>query len=263
MRLVSFFVLSVSLHATALVYPVSFGGQSQPEIIRVAILPIEQESIGVGGHGGTEKAAPQGGLKSALRTRPKLQPGVEARQRRDPEPQSLAGQAAANTTETSVALVSALADSAESHGSALTGIANNGAYDSGAEGNATGTGESDGGMGIGTRGGGTGNGYGSGQNPGSPVMQITQVSFRHAPPPDYPDAARKDGKEGRVLLRVLVDEEGKSKLVEISVSSGSRLLDQAAAEAIKRWRFSPARYGNAPTASWVKIPVDFRLKESK
>ena len=263
MRLVSFFVLSVSLHATALFYPVSFGGQSHKEIIRVAILPIEQESTGVGGHSGTGKAAPQAGPKSARRTRPDLRPGVEARQTRDPEPQALAGEAAANTAEASVALVSALADSAESHGSALTGIANNGAYDSGAAGNVTGTGKSDGGMGFGTRGGGTGNGYGSGQSPGSPVLPTTQVSFRHAPPPDYPDAARKDGKEGRVLLRVLVDEEGKTKLIEISLSSGSRLLDQAAAEAIKRWRFSPARYGDAPTASWVKIPVDFRLKESK
>ena len=97
----------------------------------------------------------------------------------------------------------------------------------------------------------------------SPVTRLTQVSFRQTPPPDYPEAARKDGKEGRVLLRVLVDEEGKSKLVEISLSSGSRLLDHAATEAIKRWRFSPARYGDSPTASWVKIPVDFRLKESK
>jgi protein TonB len=118
-------------------------------------------------------------------------------------------------------------------------------------------------MGIETSGAGTGNGYGSGRNPGSPVMQLTQVSFRHAPPPEYPDAARKDGKEGRVLLRVLVDEEGKSKLVEINLSSGSQVLDHAAAEAIKRWRFSPARYGDSPTASWVKIPVDFRLKEAK
>ena len=159
MKLVSFFVLSVSLHATALVYPVSFGGLSQPEIIRVAILPIEQESIGVGGHGGTGKAALQGGLKSDLRIRPNLQPGVEVRQGRDPEPQS-PGRAAANTADTSVALVSALADSVESHGSALTGIANNGAYGSGADGNATGIGKSDGGMGLGTRGGGMGNGYG-------------------------------------------------------------------------------------------------------
>jgi protein TonB len=64
-----------------------------------------------------------------------------------------------------------------------------------------------------------------------------------------------------VLLRVLVDEQGRTKQVEINSSSGNEALDRSAAEAVKRWRFSPARYGNAPTASWVKIPVDFRLKE--
>ncbi|HEX9662080.1 MAG TPA: energy transducer TonB, partial [Candidatus Binatia bacterium] len=129
-----------------------------------------------------------------------------------------------------------------------------------------GAGESNGGtgaLGLGPPGSGTGNGFAARPGIAPPVTRLTQVGFRHTPPPDYPEAARKDGKEGRVLLRVLVDEEGKSKLVEINLSSGSYLLDQAAAEAIKRWRFSPARYGEAPTASWVKIPVDFRLKESK
>jgi len=263
MRLASFFVLSLSLHVAVLAWPVSFGGEPQPEIIHVAILPMEQESMGAGGHSGGRKAAPQAGPKSAVRKPSNLKPGVEARQTRDTELQTLASEAPANTADRSVALVSAMADSAEIHGTGLLDVTNNGVYDSGAEGRGTGNGKSDGGMGLGSSGAGTGNGYGSGRNPGSPIMQLTQVSFRHAPPPEYPDAARKDGKEGRVLLRVLVDEEGKSKLVEINLSSGSRLLDQAAAEAIKRWRFSPARYGDSPTASWVKIPVDFRLKEAK
>ena len=95
------------------------------------------------------------------------------------------------------------------------------------------------------------------------VARLTPVGFSHAPPPDYPASARADGKEGRVLLRVLVDEEGKSQIVEINDSSGSRILDQAAAEAVKRWRFLPARYGRTAMASWVKVPVDFRLTETK
>jgi protein TonB len=263
MRLASFFVLSLALHVAGLAWPVSFGVERQPDIIHVAILPMEQESFGAGGHSGSGKAAPQAGPKSAVRRPPNLKPGVEARQTRDTEPQALASEAPANTADRSVALFSAMADFAESHSTALPDITNNGAYDSGAEGNGTGKGKSDGGMGIGTSGTGTGNGFGSGRNAGPPVTQLTQVSFRHAPPPDYPDAARKDGKEGRVLLRVLVDEEGRPKVVEINLSSGSHVLDHAAAEAIKRWRFSPAGYGDSPTASWVKIPVDFRLKEAR
>ncbi len=110
---------------------------------------------------------------------------------------------------------------------------------------------------------GSGSGNTDGRGAGSLVAQLTPVGFSHSPPPDYPASARADGKEGRVLLRVLVDEEGKSKIVEINDSSGSRVLDQAAAEAIKRWRFLPARYGGAAMASWVKIPVEFRLTDTK
>jgi protein TonB len=49
--------------------------------------------------------------------------------------------------------------------------------------------------------------------------------------------------------------------VEINRSSGNDTLDRAAAEAIKRWRFSPARFGDKAVESWVKIPIEFRLKD--
>ncbi len=66
MRLVFFFVLSLSLHAAALVYPVSFGGRSQVDTIQVKILPIEQEEGGAGGQGGSGKENP---LVQAMRNR--------------------------------------------------------------------------------------------------------------------------------------------------------------------------------------------------
>jgi len=40
------------------------------------------------------------------------------------------------------------------------------------------------------------------------------------------------------------------------------MWDEAAAEVIKRWRFSPARYGDRPVESWVKILTDFRLRDA-
>ena len=119
------------------------------------------------------------------------------------------------------------------------------------------------GFGWGESGRGSGNGEGRGHGAGSAALPLTPVGFNHTPPPEYPATARADGEEGRVLLRVLVDEEGNSKIVEINRSSGSTLLDRAAADAIKRWRFSPARYGNVPTASWVRIPVEFRLVDAR
>jgi protein TonB len=65
-----------------------------------------------------------------------------------------------------------------------------------------------------------------------------------------------------VLLRVLVDGQGRSKQVEINRSSGSDALDRAAAEAIKHWRFHPARHGDKSIESWLRVPIEFRLDEA-
>ena len=66
-----------------------------------------------------------------------------------------------------------------------------------------------------------------------------------------------------MLLRVLIDDQGETKAVEVSRSSGSDALDHAASSAIKRWRFHPARSGDQPIESWVNVPIDFRLSETK
>ena len=65
-----------------------------------------------------------------------------------------------------------------------------------------------------------------------------------------------------MLLRVLVDNQGRSKEVEINRSSGSDALDRAAAEAIKRWRFYPARHGDKVVESWLRVPIEFRLDDA-
>ncbi|MFQ5849381.1 MAG: energy transducer TonB [Candidatus Binatia bacterium] len=77
--------------------------------------------------------------------------------------------------------------------------------------------------------------------------------------PEYPRQARKKGWEGTTVLRVLVDQRGHSKKIEISRSSGFETLDHAAVKAVEHWGFHPARYGARPVESWVKIPIVFRL----
>jgi len=90
-----------------------------------------------------------------------------------------------------------------------------------------------------------------------------QANYAYNPKPQYPDRARREGWEGTVLLRVLVDQEGKSKWVEVSRSSGYAALDGAAVETVKRWRFHPARQGEGRVESWVMIPIVFQLSEAK
>jgi periplasmic protein TonB len=64
-------------------------------------------------------------------------------------------------------------------------------------------------------------------------------------------------------LRVLVDDQGRTKTVEINSSSGNDALDRAAAEAVKRWHFQPARYDDRAVESWLRIPIEFRLADAK
>lgn len=88
---------------------------------------------------------------------------------------------------------------------------------------------------------------------------FARAGYAYTPKPDYPDRARREGWEGTVLLAVLVDRQGRCKAVEVSRSSGFALLDRAAAEAVRLWRFHPAREGETKVESWVKIPIVFRL----
>lgn len=261
MRLVSFFVLSLALHATALVYPAYLGSRSsQAQLIQLTILPMAQEGGGAGGQEGNGVPARQGDSKSHRAIRPAAEPRIEPKSLANPEPQGLPTDTLARVSDSSIAMVSALANSSETVGAAISGPAGN---------DANGTGNGLGGIGSGNGVGPSGTGYGRGSgngnvssSPGTGIA-LTQARYRDTPTPDYPDSARREGRQGRVLLRVLVDAQGRSKQVEINRSSGSEALDRAAAETIKRWQFHPARQGDQPIESWLRIPIEFHLAEAK
>ena len=77
--------------------------------------------------------------------------------------------------------------------------------------------------------------------------------------PAYPAAAREQGFEGLVVLNVEVLSSGRVGEVHVAVSSGARVLDQAALDAVKRWTFAPARQGGRAVDSLVEVPVKFTL----
>jgi protein TonB len=77
--------------------------------------------------------------------------------------------------------------------------------------------------------------------------------------PRYPDAARRQGITGTTTLLFEVLETGRVGEVRVESSAGHPDLDQSAAEAIKKWRFEPARRGNQAVAVWLRMPVKFVL----
>ncbi|MRR51036.1 MAG: energy transducer TonB, partial [Rhodocyclaceae bacterium] len=85
------------------------------------------------------------------------------------------------------------------------------------------------------------------------------ADYLHNPKPVYPSASRRLGEQGRVLLRVYVSAEGRAEKVEVKTSSGFQRLDQAAEDAVSRWRFVPAKRGDQAVAAWVQVPITFQL----
>jgi protein TonB len=79
--------------------------------------------------------------------------------------------------------------------------------------------------------------------------------------PAYPSAPRRLGIQGTTMLRVHVLADGRIGDVLVEHSAGHPDLDQAAMEAVRRWRFEPARRGADAVAMWVLLPVEFRLTQ--
>lgn len=78
--------------------------------------------------------------------------------------------------------------------------------------------------------------------------------------PNYPRQARLRGVEGLVLLEAILDLEGGIE-DNIKVLQSIPSLDQAAVEALRRWRFRPARdRENQPVRVILEVPVRFVLK---
>lgn len=86
------------------------------------------------------------------------------------------------------------------------------------------------------------------------------ADYLHNPKPVYPHASRRLGEQGKVLLRVFVSAAGLAEKVEIKLGSGFARLDQAAEEAVSRWRFVPAKRGEQAIAAWVQVPIIFQLE---
>lgn len=99
--------------------------------------------------------------------------------------------------------------------------------------------------------------------PAPAPVELTPPVFNAAyldnPQPRYPPLSRRIREEGRVVLRVLVTPRGSAQQIEVRASSGHSRLDDAACEAVRQWKFVPAKRGEEPVPAWVLIPVSFKL----
>lgn len=85
-------------------------------------------------------------------------------------------------------------------------------------------------------------------------------SYRSMYPPVYPPEAIRRNHSGQVLLEVDVAADGNPTDVRVQRSSGHRELDEAAIDAVRRWRFNPERRGGVAVDGQVIVPIDFKLQ---
>lgn len=85
------------------------------------------------------------------------------------------------------------------------------------------------------------------------------VTYLANPPPTYPASARRRGVEGTVAVDARIDRQGAAREVRLAASAGDDALDGAALDAVRHWRFVPARQGDQAVEAWVRVPLVFRL----
>lgn len=81
--------------------------------------------------------------------------------------------------------------------------------------------------------------------------------------PAYPVTARRLGWQGKVMVSVEVLSDGRAGQVQIAHGSGHTVLDRAALDAVKDWRFTPARQAGVAVTKWFMVPIPFVLKEAE
>lgn len=86
------------------------------------------------------------------------------------------------------------------------------------------------------------------------------AAYLNNPAPAYPLESRQMGEEGRVVLRVLVNEHGLPQEIQVRTSSGFVRLDTTAQDTVRRWKFVPARRGDTAVGAWVLVPMTFNLR---
>jgi protein TonB len=74
--------------------------------------------------------------------------------------------------------------------------------------------------------------------------------------PEYPEKLRRDGVAGIVVIKCTIDETG--SVVDPTIEKSSNPdFDQSALDAVKKWKFKPARMDGNPVAKKVSIPIKF------
>lgn len=100
--------------------------------------------------------------------------------------------------------------------------------------------------------------------PAGPVTLSSElsVSCPDLASPAYPALSRRLGEEGKLVLRVELDETGRISKATVVESSGYSRLDNAALSAVKTWRCRPATRDGRAVPAIALQPFNFVIEGS-
>jgi TonB family protein len=133
----------------------------------------------------------------------------------------------------------------ESHGSGTGGGAGTGAGSGLGEGNGSGIGP--------------GSGGGTGGGPYRPGSGIEPPRLLKEVKADYTEEARQRGVSGDVVMEIVIRSDGSVGDVKILQGLAGGLNDRAT-QAVRQWRFAPAKRLGAPVDVIVEVAVEFKLR---
>lgn len=88
-----------------------------------------------------------------------------------------------------------------------------------------------------------------------PTIENNKLTGKKTPP-SYPKRSLRLKQEGKVILKALINNEGSVIKIELSESSGYKLLDNAAIDAVRSWKYNSKELTNY----WVIIPIEFIIR---
>ncbi len=91
------------------------------------------------------------------------------------------------------------------------------------------------------------------------AWEVTAEVIEPKAQPIYPDIAKKAGVEGMVVIQIVIDEKGNVLEAVVVLASPSGIFEDAALEAIYKWKFTPAMQRDNPIKVQMAQRIIFRL----
>ncbi|WP_296442859.1 energy transducer TonB [Rhodoferax sp. UBA5149] len=91
-------------------------------------------------------------------------------------------------------------------------------------------------------------------------LPSSDADYLQNPKPPYPALSKRLGEQGKVMVRVLISQDGTAQKADIKQSSGFERLDQAALATVLRWRYVPGKRAGVPETMWFNVPINFVLE---